>query len=438
MKIIPIFLIFLISLSQCNIIRKTRRSKHGEDCLSNSSCEEGLVCKINRCYTPYEADNLSKLGLEEKNVCNLVKKCKGNLVCYKHRCIDSLLAAEYSKPKPPVNPEEEEDISMVFSGSIFLNKMPYLSGLKTDNTFDYTHLFTHVTNFIKHADISVAFEETPFYINQNQNKKIKTDFKNTPKELGNAIANAGFKTVVHASSSAYDKSDAGIINTLSFWNNEHPDVKVLGISKSTVSENNYHIFEKNGVKIAIINFATQLTKSLPKDKNYMVNMLTKEKIELIMASIKNQADFFVACVNWGVKGDKKPSNKQIHFAKMLIAAGVNLIIGNNPDYVQPVSYVKAANGNCGLVFFSLGLFIGDGKNNLGSLAHLIITKDKTRTYISSYSLRPTINHKVNTKNYSVYRLHEYTQELGHQSTKKVDVVKLRKVCKKIMGAFAYC
>ena len=436
MKIIPIFIFFLISFSQCTI-RKSRRSKHGEDCFSNASCEEGLICKTNRCFTQYEAENLSKLGLEEKNVCNLVNKCKGNLVCYQHRCMDNLLAREEEKPKPAVNPDDEEDVSLVFSGSIFLNKLPYLSGIRGNNTLNYDHLFTHVTNFIKHADISVVQQETLLHIDPD-GKKTKPDFKYTPKELGDAIANAGFNTVLHATPYAYNKLDAGIINTLTFWKNEHPKVKVLGISKTTLSENDYYIYEKNGVKIAIIDFAAKLSKSLPKTKNYMVNMLTRQKVEQIMTKLKGQADFFVACVDWGEKSEKKPTKQQILFSKILISCGVNLIIGNHPDYIQPVSYVKSDNGNCGLVFFSLGLFIGDGKSDLGALAHVVITKDKTKTYISSYSLRPVINHKVKTNHYTVYRLPEYTQEIASLSSKKLNVLKLRKVCKKLMGAFAYC
>ena len=123
---------------------------------------------------------------------------------------------------------------------------------------------------------------------------------------------------------------------------------------------------------------------------------------------------------------------------MLIECGVNLIIGNHPDFIQPVSFVKSLNGNCGLVFFSLGQFIGDGKNSIGSLAHVVVTKGKEKAYISSYSLRPVINHKVQSNQYTVYRLPEYTQQLANLSHKKINVIKLRKVCKKLMGAFAIC
>ena len=435
-KFTPIFLLLLISLSQCEI-RRSHRRKHGEDCVSDAACDEGFVCKTYRCFTEFEARHLFELGLEDNNICDEKKKCKAEQACYQHRCIDSLLVKEAKNQRPIINPDDEVDISMVFSGNIFLNRLPYLSGLQNDNTFNYDHFFTHITNFIKHADISVALQETPFYIDPSA-KKLKINYKNTPKELGDAIAKAGFNTILHATQESYSKLDAGIVNTLAYWKNEYPNIKVLGISKTAQCENDYHIYEIKGVKIAIIDFATYLTKELPKSKKHMINLLTKEKVEEIMDKIKDKADFYVACVDWGIKSERRLTKKQIIYAKLLIEHGVNLIIGNHPDYVQPVTYVRSKNGNCGLVFFSLGLFIGDGKNSFGSLAHIVVSKGNDKAYISSYSLRPVINHKIQSNQYTVFRLSEYSQELANKVSKKIKVHKLRKICKKLIGAFAYC
>ena len=224
-KFTPIFLLLLISLSQCEI-RRSRRRKHGEDCVSDAACDEGFVCKTYRCFTEFEARHLFELGLEDNNICDEKKKCKAEQACYQHRCIDSLLVKEAKNQRPIINPDDEVDISMVFSGNIFLNRLPYLSGLQNDNTFNYDHFFTHITNFIKHADISVALQETPFYIDPSA-KKLKINYKNTPKELGDAIAKAGFNTILHATQESYSKLDAGIVNTLAYWKNEYPNIKVL-------------------------------------------------------------------------------------------------------------------------------------------------------------------------------------------------------------------
>ena len=99
---------------------------------------------------------------------------------------------------PKNNTDNETDVNILFAGSIFLNQKAYKSGTKPDETFNYEHLFIHITNDIKSVDLSIVELETVFHINTDE-KKIVKKVTNTPKELGDAIANAGFKVVLHAS-----------------------------------------------------------------------------------------------------------------------------------------------------------------------------------------------------------------------------------------------
>ena len=69
--------------------------------LENSSLEE--INKVKKIAKAFFIWSELKLGLEDKNVCNEKKKCKGNLVCYQHRCMDILLAKEMQKPKNMMN-----------------------------------------------------------------------------------------------------------------------------------------------------------------------------------------------------------------------------------------------------------------------------------------------------------------------------------------------
>ena len=73
MKRIIFFILFISLTLEQAMIKKSQRSKHGEDCISDSACEEGFICKINRCYTKYESENLKSLGLLEKNLCSFKK-----------------------------------------------------------------------------------------------------------------------------------------------------------------------------------------------------------------------------------------------------------------------------------------------------------------------------------------------------------------------------
>jgi len=435
-----LLLIALISFSyQETLIRRSRHSKHGEDCFSNSACEEGLLCILNRCMTKYEMYNMKKLGLYEDNICSLVKKCKNKQqVCIKHRCVEPNTVVETQK----TSKEIEEDVHLIFSGSIDLNKKPYMSGYKSDKTFNYDHLFKHVSKDIKSADLSVVDQQTVFYIDDKEDKR-KINEKHTPKELGDAIAKAGFNLVLHANALAYMYKDKGIYNTINYWKENHPNIHHLGISSTeSQSEKDYFIFNKNGIKIGIINFNGLVVKGLPKNKKYMINTIDIDKIENCVGKLKKETDFIIVCMNWGGKTTYSPNKFQIKMAKALIQNGADLIIGNHPHYVQPVSYVRSENGNKGLVFFSLGNLIYDNnkkKNNLGSLASIVISKGKGKAYISSYNLIPTINHHDELENeYTVYKLSDYSQNLGLKTNKKFSMEKIKLYCSGIFGAFAHC
>jgi len=72
------------------------------------------------------------------------------------------------------------------------------------------------------------------------------------------------------------------------------------------------------------------------------------------------------------------------------------------------------------------------------LANIIISKGNGKAYLSSYNLIPIINHKVDNEEYSVYKLSDYTEELGKQIDKNFLLKKVKESCTKLMGSFAHC
>ena len=437
MKRILFFVLIIALTLEQTTIKRSIRSKHGQDCISDSACEEGLVCKTNRCFTKYESKNLKTLGLFDNNLCSFIKRCPTNQRCYKHRCIDLHTPIQ----KPSNRTGIIEDVHLLFSGSIFLNNKPYLSGIKNNNLINYDHLFTHITENVKSSDLAVVPLSTTFHI-ESEGQKFEKNAKNMPKELGDAIANAGFKVVLHASSRAFAQKEKGIINTLNFWKTKYPDIHPLGISSTSEdAENNYYIFKKNNITIGIIDYTIFKLKSIPEKDKFMINSITQKKVEETVQKLRPQVDFLIVCINWGEKSSLTPNQNQINWAKSLAGLGVNLIIGNNPSNVQPVTLVKNKNGNTALVFFSLGYLVGDNKSKpetLGALANVVISKENGKASISSYNLIPTINHQGELDKYQVYKLSEYNENLGKEVHKKFTMEKVHKNCHKVMDPFAIC
>ena len=410
---------------------ETKFKEHYDDCSKDSDCKKGLKCKTYRCLTEFEINNLQTLNLGATNKCNSNTICPEGQQCIKHRCVDDASKIEIREKKK----DSDTTLNLLFAGSIFLNNKAYESGEQDNDAFNYTHFFTHIKDDIQKADLAVVDQETIFQTN-------KTNFiksvGNTPTELGDAIAMAGFKLVLHGTIYAYAKEEKGIIKTINFWNSKYPDIRILGISKTDIdSEDDYYIFEKKGIKIGIINFSSFINL-IPEEKEYMVNVISEEKISKFVEKLKNKTDFIIVCMNWGDKNSDIPNPSQVIWARELTARGVDLIIGNHPSYVQPVSYIKS-EGNKSLVFWSLGHLISDNiKNNtfLGALANICISKGESgKAFISDYSLTPIINHKVNTTDYSVYKLSEYTKELGLKMDKNFSMENVIKECENSMGPF---
>ena len=409
----------------------TKNRSHFEDCSSSKDCKKGFICKLNRCFTSFEINNLKLLGLEDKSVCGANRKpCSSGKKCIKHRCV----SYQYELDLPKKKKANDTSVNLLFAGSIFLNGIAYESGAMSNGSFNYDHFFKNIKNIIQNADLAVVDQETIFQTN-------KTNFTkgvgNTPTELGDAIANAGFKLVLHGTKYAYSKRGKGIINTINFWKDKYPEINVLGISKDLEeSKKDYYIFKKNDIKIGIINFSG-FKDLIPKEREYFVNVIHREKIQKMVEKLKNKADFVIVCMNWGDKNNSLPNIEQIEYAKKLAENGVKLIIGNHPSLVHQISYVKS-KGKKALVFWSLGHLISDSKKKysyLGALANITISKGKKKAFISDYNMIPIINHKINSTDYSVYKLSEYSQELGLKASANFSMENVTKQCQKVMGNF---
>ena len=77
------------------------------------------------------------------------------------------------------------------------------SGKKADGSYNYDHLFTHVTEYIQAADIAIVNQETIM-----GGEKIGYSGYprfNSPYEIADAEVKAGFNVVLHATNHTTDK-----------------------------------------------------------------------------------------------------------------------------------------------------------------------------------------------------------------------------------------
>lgn len=326
---------------------------------------------------------------------------------------------------------EKKKIRLMMLGDNLMHMSVIYSGVQADGSRNYDMLFEPIKDYLALADIKITNQETIFGGNELGFSGYPTF--NSPTELGDSIAKAGFNVVLHATNHAADKGIKGIYNTLDFWK-KYPDVLVAGIYENANEENqDIGLLTIEGVTFAILNYTySPNLAALPKaiqghlgmlcnwDKTTgMIDMTTLHPDVLTdIAKAKEMADVVVVCPHWGTEYTFVPSRYQKKFAEQMTEAGADLIIGTHPHVIQPVEWVKAENGNEALCFYSLGNYVSsqyDPESMLEAMAWVTFETDGESVEIlerETGAIPMIYQYKENNRFENVYFLDEYSEELA--------------------------
>ena len=336
-----------------------------------------------------------------------------------------------------------QTVDLVAVGDDLIHTSVY-KACKTKKGYNFDSLFKHIKQDVKAADLAVINQET---ILVDRNYSGYPSF-GSPKAVADAIAKAGFGVVTHATNHTLDRGTGAITGTLKYWNKKYPDIKVLGIHKSKKAASKITVVNKNGVKIAMLNYTYGLNGyRLPSGKGYMIDLLTeqnKKKIKNDIKKAKKKSDFIIVFAHWGTEYLYTPDASQKKWTQFFLNNGVDLLIGAHPHVLEPYKMLKGKNGNKMLVYYSLGNFVS-AQNRvprlLGGMAKVTIVKDSKGTRIKSYSMDPLVTHVGKScKSYTVYKLTDYTDKLAKANyihrlspSESFRVKRLKSLYKKITG-----
>ncbi len=329
--------------------------------------------------------------------------------------------AEWTALEEELVMEVQPKISLVMVGDMLMHLRVTQSGRMEDGTYNYDHIFEHVKDDIQAADIALVNQE--IILGGPDLGYSGYPMFNTAYELGDAIDEAGFDIVLHATNHTMDKGKAGLMNCLNYWSDNHPDIKVLGANKTQEEYEEVYIYEQDGMKIAILNYTYGLNgMPMPSDMPYAVDMMVEDKMSADLAKAEAEADFTVVCLHWGNEYQTYASENQKMWANFFLERGTDLIIGTHPHVIQPVEWYEDEEGNRMLVYYSIGNFInstadsgnGIGKRVVGAMAEVEIIRDENGdVVIGDYGVTPLVTQiEAGPGNITTYKLEDYSQELA--------------------------
>ena len=330
-------------------------------------------------------------------------------------------AVETPEPTPEPTPEVYE-VKLMAVGDNLIHQPLYNGAKQKDGTYNFDKEFENLRDQIADADISVINQETILIDDRSQISSYPTF--GTPIEMSDAISDAGFNVVLHATNHVMDKGTRGISDTMSIWKNYFPGMMYLGINDSPESADELHIINKNNIKIAMFNY-TYGTNGIqvPDGKEYMVNTLyDRDRVINDMDRAEREADATVCFLHIGEEYSYRPTGYQTDYIKTMIDYGADLIICAHPHVLEPYEIVTTDLNNKALVYYSLGNFIS-GQNKtprlLGGMANVTIRKTVedgiSKIDIPDYSMTALVTHQE-PGNYTVYRLHDYDDTLARRNS----------------------
>ena len=282
-------------------------------------------------------------GIAGKKKNNNVKEAMATPAYTKNETTDNKEKETTKKVKA-----EKTDVTLIAVGDDLVSDSVLYTAKRSDGTYDFSSVYEKMKPDFKKADIAIINQETILGGDKFEYKGYPCF--NTPDSMGKAIMDAGFNIVQQASNHSYDTGVEGIEHCIKYWKKHKKKVLMVGLNENEEEYNTIPIFKCKGIKFAILNYTYGLNGfKLPEDKGYLVNLLDDahwDKVKSDIEKAEQIADFTIVLPHWGqeyVQPDPIPEQEK--WAKMMVEAGADLIIGTHPHVVEKIQWIKSDNGN---------------------------------------------------------------------------------------------
>lgn len=237
--------------------------------------------------------------------------------------------------------EADQKVRFLAVGDNLIHGLIYASGAQPDGTYQFDSMYARTADTIAAADIAYINQETICGGTELGLQSYPTF--NSPYEILDAVANAGFDWLSTSSNHSMDVGEQGIRNQLAH-------IETLGLTQTGThgdesDAQTYRVMNKNGLRIGLLSYTYGLNGFvLPQGKEYLVDLIDEEKIQSDMEAIQAISDVQIVSMHWGEEYQFAPNEEQQQLAQLLSDLGADVIIGTHPHVLQPADILTGEDG----------------------------------------------------------------------------------------------
>lgn len=283
------------------------------------------------------------------------------------------------------NGAEESDQAVLMLTGDLMSLTRQQRKAQTGATYNFNASFDYVRSILGEADFVTGNLETmtshtwPYKVEET---RIDGQWNcNSPETFLDALRYAGFDGLVTANNHSCDTGPQGILETLGHLNKYQ--FMNTGMFAGQDGQR-FFLVNINGMRVAFMSYACRLNtagKYFTEDEaGNMVSVYSPENVAGDVSAAKAKgAEFIIAYVHWGRQNAAEPTEKQLAYAREMVDAGVDYIIGSHPHVIQAYDVLTASDGRLVPVVYSMGNFVGSMDEVVGNRDAIILRVGLKRT-----------------------------------------------------------
>jgi hypothetical protein len=227
----------------------------------------------------------------------------------------------------------------------------------------FSWLFAPIADLLAAPDLTFANLETP--IAPATSKGSRAFVFNAPPDVVAALRDAGVDLASVANNHAFDQGRAGFEETLKWL--AAGGLAQIGAGPASRPSGPLAL-ERNGLRLAFLGY----TYGVNQDGNrcpaaardcVVAAELDRGRILDDVRAAAAGAEALVVSIHWGTEYQQQPAAADVELAHQLVEAGALVVLGHHPHVLQPVELYRRADGQVGVIAYSLGNFVSNQSRN---------------------------------------------------------------------------
>jgi poly-gamma-glutamate capsule biosynthesis protein CapA/YwtB (metallophosphatase superfamily) len=317
-----------------------------------------------------------------------------------------------------------QTVSVTAIGDVLLHSSIY-SEAKTSTGYHFDPMFQEVKPYLNDTTLTVANQES---IMGGEALGVSTyPTFNSPDAIGDTLKDVGVDVVTMANNHTLDQGEAGITHAATQY--EEIGLAYTGAYANKQDSEKLTIeTTPEGISVAFLSY-TYGTNGIPvpEGKDYLVNLIDKQKIKDDIKRAKQAADATIVSLHFGTEYQNDPNEEQKQLAQFVADQGATAILGSHPHVLQPVQWLTGKDGNKTLTIYSLGNFIAaqeETDRRIGAVFKFDLEKDGQTVTAANPSMLLTYLTFTDWHDYCIEPMYQLPEMKAAYEAKKKHMAKL--------------